>query len=472
MKGVLTIPNILYAGHDENFKFILNIFLKNNNFDLSLTNRYESLKSNLNNYDYSVVIIEDTLIKGNNRLFYNDFKNYKKKVAFLIISSGIYESEIILKYNDIGIEIIKKPFQLKDLLNKIEYLNEKDNIESSSINIKIPFIDKTNKTKGIFDSIYKIINNNLNALISGEIGTGKKQIANTINALREPNKKLLEINYLDYKNSNFEKLLLNKISKEEFLNSKFIKNSEISNTILLSDVETMPINIQNILLAIMKSKTLSSSLISKNTKFIATTSKNLKQVLSNNNFSSDLFYYLSMYNIFTLPLRDRKEDIRLLVREIISEFNVVNKKEKTINEDIFPVLENYIWPGNLTQLKNFLQRCYKFSSSDMTINLHLVKQEINNEFQYANKSYMENWRINFNAFISANIRGFLSNNKIESGIYYKLIKEFERPLILEILKFTNNNKFLSSQLLGINRNTLRKKMEDYEIKIIKNTNSD
>ena len=135
MKGVLTIPNILYAGHDENFKFILNIFLKNNNFDLSLTNRYESLKSNLNNYDYSVVIIEDTLIKGNNRLFYNDFKNYKKKVAFLIISSGIYESEIILKYNDIGIEIIKKPFQLKDLLNKIEYLNEKDNIESSSINI-------------------------------------------------------------------------------------------------------------------------------------------------------------------------------------------------------------------------------------------------------------------------------------------------------------------------------------------------
>ena len=96
----------------------------------------------------------------------------------------------------------------------------------------------------------------------------------------------------------------------------------------------------------------------------------------------------------------------------------------------------------------------------MTINLHLVKQEINNEFQYANKSYMENWRINFNAFISANIRGFLSNNKIESGIYYKLIKEFERPLILEILKFTNNNKFLSSQLLGINRNTLRKKMED------------
>ena len=84
---------------------------------------------------------------------------------------------------------------------------------------------------------------------------------------------------------------------------------------------------------------------------------------------------------------------------------------------------------------------------------------------------MENWKINFNNFVSANIKGYLSNSKIESGLYYKLIKEFEKPLILEILKFTNNNKFTSSQLLGINRNTLRKKMEDYEIEITKNTTS-
>ena len=67
---------------------------------------------------------------------------------------------------------------------------------------------------------------------------------------------------------------------------------------------------------------------------------------------------------------------------------------------------------------------------------------------------------------------YLTNNKIESGLYYKLLKEFEKPLIIETLKFTNNNKLLSSQLLGINRNTLRKKMEDYEIQVVKNTSSD
>ena len=75
--------------------------------------------------------------------------------------------------------------------------------------------------------------------------------------------------------------------------------------------------------------------------------------------------------------------------------------------------------------------------------------------------------IKFNNFISANIRGFLSNNKIESGLYYKLIKEFERPMIIEMLKYTNNNKLLSSQLLGINRNTLRKKWKIMKLKLLK-----
>ena len=162
-----------------------------------------------------------------------------------------------------------------------------------------------------------------------------------------------------------------------------------------------------------------------------------------------------MYNIFTLPLRSRKEDIKLLIREIISEFNLIDKVNKEISDDAVEILETYLY-CNITQLKNFLHRCYKLSEENVLINRSLVKTEMDNEFKYANKDYLENWKANFNNFISSNIRGFF-NNKIQSGIYYKLLKEFERPLIIEILKFTNNNKLLSSQLLGINRNTLRKK---------------
>ena len=94
--------------------------------------------------------------------------------------------------------------------------------------------------------------------------------------LREPNKKLLEINFLDYKNNNLENLLINKITKDEFLNSKFLKKSELSNTILFTDIETMPMGVQKLLSLELKNHKNNLALISRNTKIIATTFKKYK----------------------------------------------------------------------------------------------------------------------------------------------------------------------------------------------------
>ena len=99
-----------------------------------------------------------------------------------------------------------------------------------------------------------------------------------------------------------------------------------------------------------------------------------------------------------------------------------------------------------------------------------VLTELSNEFSYDEQNYIDNWKLNFRNFISKNIRGYLNNNKkIDSGLYYKVLKDFEKPLLIEILKYTNYNQLLSSELLGINRNTLRKKMFDYDIQVTKKT---
>ena len=100
----------------------------------------------------------------------------------------------------------------------------------------------------------------------------------------------------------------------------------------------------------------------------------------------------------------------------------------------------------------------------------MVLTELSNEFSYDEQNYIDSWKHNFRNFISKNIRGYLNNNKkIDSGLYYKILKDFEKPLLIEILKYTNYNQLLSSELLGINRNTLRKKMFDYDIKVTKKT---
>ena len=233
----------------------------------------------------------------------------------------------------------------------------------------------------------------------------------------------------------------------------------------------MPLKTQLLLFTELRKKGSKLNDIFNKKKIIATTTKNIKNILRNNNFSNDLFYELDMYNIYTLPLRERAEDIKQLIKNIIFELNKLYNYNKELSIDSYIKISEYIWPGNIKQLKNFITRIYNLTSSNM-IEANIVDLELSNEFSYDEQSYIENWKLNFRNFISKNIRGYLnSQKKIDSGLYYKILKDFEKPLLIEILKYTNYNQILSSEILGINRNTLRKKMFDYDIQVTKKTSS-
>ena len=278
---------------------------------------------------------------------------------------------------------------------------------------------------------------------------------------------MLELSYNDYKNNSLENLFLGKISYEDFLKIKRLKQKDLSRIILFSSINELSPNLQNLIYNELKKKKKDLIPLLKNKIIIATTSKNIKNSLRNNNFSNELFYQLDMYNIFTIPLRERPEDIEALVKNFIREYNNNNNKNKEIQSDAFLDIINYIWSGNIKQLKNFIFRILNLSNQNL-LEREFIISELSNEFLYEEKNYLDNWKINFRNFISSNIRGYLNNNsKIDSGIYYKLLKEFEKPLLLEILNFTNHNQVLASEILGINRNTLRKKMFDYNIQVTK-----
>ncbi len=334
------------------------------------------------------------------------------------------------------------------------------------LKLNLPLLEKTEKTKNIFEGIKKVINNNLNVLISGEAGTGKNQIVYTIYRLMQKSNHILEFDSLDYNSTYFKDLLFNKLNFKDFLLEKKYEYKEEPNIIYFKNIDLLDLELQAIFANYLNTKKGKNSFL-KNKKFIASTTRNIKQSLRNNNFSNELFYLLDMYNIYSIPLRERLSDIKILVEEIILDYNNNNNLNKTLDVNAYNILTNYIWPGNITQLKNFILRCLKISEEKF-LSRKLLVEELNNEFQYAENNFLDNWKINFSELVSKNIRGYLSyNKKINSGVYYKLLKEFERPLIIEVLNYTNNNQLLSAELLGINRNTLRKKMADYEIKIVR-----
>ena len=443
------------------FKKYFNDLYKNKFYKNNLVNIKDSIIENKTD----IILIDESLLENTNN-FFTEINSIKKKIFIILISSrNLYNiSNNIFKY--LEIKIINKPFSFLSLKSQIDKFNNNKS-HFQDINLKIVNLEKTEKTKLIYDSIIKIIKNNLNVLISGESGTGKNHIANTINSLISKNN-ILEFNYVDFIENNLYNLLLNKRSSEELLKSKGIKNGNF-NCILFKDIETMPLKTQLLLFNELKRKGSKSNEIFNKKKIIATTTKNIKNILRNNNFSNELFYELDMYNIYTLPLRERTEDIKQLIKNIIFQLNKSYNYNKELSLDSYIKISEYVWPGNIKQLKSFITRIYKLSKTNLIDNKTVVS-ELSNEFSYDEQSYIDNWKTNFRNFISKNIRGYLNNNKkIDSGLYYKVLKDFEKPLLIEILKYTNYNQLLSSEILGINRNTLRKKMFDYDIQVTKKT---
>ena len=443
------------------------------NYEIVQFRSYDEFKTNLHLYKKNLVIFDELVLKGNRKSLFNDINNSGPSIYYLFLMND----ENDFKENFIqGIEkifFLKKPFDLEELKIKVDNILQSNisDITKFNLNLNIPLLEKTEKTKNIFNGIKKVVNNNFNVLISGESGTGKRQIVNTINSLMPKPNYMLELDFLDYRSTNFRNLLEDNIDFSEFLQKKEINANTDPKIIYFKDIDLLDAELQIILTSFLKSKK-GRKYFFKNRKIIATTTKNMKQSLRNNNFSNELFYLLEMYNIFSIPLRHRSEDIKILVEEIIVEYNSKYETNKTIDVNAYSDLSNYIWPGNITQLKNFIHRCLRLEGVNLLSKKNII-EELKNEFQYAEKGFIEDWKINFSEVVAKNIRGYLAyNKKINSGIYYKLLKEFERPLIIEILNHTNNNQLLSSEILGINRNTLRKKMADYEIEIIKKASRD
>lgn len=461
--------NILFLDSDDNFLFLLkkyfNDLYKNKFFQNDLYNIKDIILEN----KIDIIAIDINLIE-NIIIFFSEINSLKRKISVILISSNNISNFDIGNYKYLEIKKLNKPFlftNLKSQIDKFNNSNKKNDFQD--LNLKISNYEKTEKTKLIYDSIIKIIKNNLNVLISGEGGTGKYHIATSINNLITKNK-MLEFDYTDYYEGNLNKLILNKIDNKDFLTIKGISNNNF-NCILFKDIEAMPYNTQLLLFnKLIKKGNKYDDLFYKK-KIIATTTKNIKNILRNNNFSNELFYELDMYNIYTLPLRERSEDIKQLVKSFILTLNNIYDKNKDYTLDSYIAISKYMWPGNIKQLKNFINRTYNLGFSNLIDN-KVVLSELSNEFSYDEQNYIENWKLNFRNFISKNIRGYLNNQKkIDSGLYYKILKDFEKPLLIEILKYTNYNQLLSSELLGINRNTLRKKMFDYNIQVTKKTSS-
>ena len=207
--------------------------------------------------------------------------------------------------------------------------------------------------------------------------------------------------------------------------------------------------------------------ISTDVRIIAATNKNLQLLISKGLFREDLFYRLNVVPLRIPPLRERSEDIAALVEHFLERSVEEGNQIKFFSEDAMGLLRNHNWPGNVRELENLVRKLAVLYQQD-TIDAEIISMELSivcADFVTSSDGSKRSVS-NLGEACGDYFDELFKNTRDElppKGLYHKCLREFERPLLTATLAATRGNQIKAAEILGINRNTLRKKIKELEI---------
>jgi nitrogen regulation protein NR(I) len=321
----------------------------------------------------------------------------------------------------------------------------------------------------IYKTIGKVADSNATILIRGESGTGKELVARAIyqNSSRK-DKPFLAVNCAAIPESLLESELFGheKGSFTGAINKRIGKFQQCDEgTIFLDEIGDMSLSTQTKILRVLQEHTFeavgSENTVKVDVRVIASTNKDLSRAIEKGEFREDLYYRLKVVTIYMPPLRNRLEDISLLVDYFIQKFNrEYNKNVKKISPEVIQHLKNYKWPGNVRELENALQTAVIMSNKDVLLldNFPLFTQKL----AVINPEMLQQVS-NYEKVFQDTVRSILRNPVIfpDGELYKSVMADLEKSLIEAVLDENHKSQTKSAKILGISRNTLRSRMKEY-----------
>jgi two-component system nitrogen regulation response regulator GlnG len=477
----MPLNRILVADDEESMRWVLSKALKKKGFTVDLAadgdQAFRMIQGG--NYDLAILDIKMPGISGLDLL--DKVRELKSDLLVVIMTAEASMRNAVEAMKRGAYDYLTKPFDLDVIDAIVEKVSRAQEITSQVTLLKDELKDRYQLEKTIignspamreiYKTIGKVAPSDITVLVEGESGTGKELIARAIHynsrRLGKPfialncaaiPKELLESELFGFEKGAFTGATDRKFGKFEQANG---------GTIFLDEIGDMPLDLQSKILRVLQEKEVTrtggNQSLAVDVRIIAATNQDLEGMVRQKTFRDDLFYRLNVVPIHLVPLRDRQEDIPALVDYFLA---------KTCTELEMPVrqcepaalrlLTTHPWPGNVRELENTIKRAVILSSDQLltTNDFPGLRSQQRPEDGPASGD-----GLSLEGIVEMKLRAsFVNMEKMQSGdIHAMVLEQVERPLIRFVLEKTRGNQVRAAEILGINRNTLRKKIHELGI---------
>jgi len=330
------------------------------------------------------------------------------------------------------------------------------------------FIGSSPVMRDLFLHIRKIANSSATVLLLGETGSGKELVARAVHELSpRASGPFVRVNCGALSESLLESELFGHV-KGAFTNAIENRTGRFEaghgGTIFLDEINSISPTLQVKLLRVLQEHQFErvgdTKTISVDCRIIAATNRDLAEMVESSSFREDLYYRLNVLPIYVPPLRERREDIADLVAFFVARYAEANKRPTpSVNDEMLAYLRSYLWPGNVRELQNYIERAIVLADSN-ELNASLLPPHVRGEAPIR-LGRIE--RSELQSLCTELVARGLSEIAEEGKCHEGVMNLVERELILQVLRSCQGTQTKAATRLGINRNTLHKKIEDYTL---------
>jgi two-component system nitrogen regulation response regulator GlnG len=477
----MTASTILVADDDRAIRTVLNQALGRLGHDVRTTGNASQLWRWVSEGDGDLVITDVVMPDENGLDLVPRIKKLRPELRVIVMSAQNTLLTAVKATERGAFEYLPKPFDLRELVNVVERALSSPAVaappeEGEQVEEQLPLIGRSPAMQEIYRVLARLMGSDLTVMIAGESGTGKELVARALH------------DYGKRRNGNFVAVNMAAIPRE-LIESELFGHEKGAftgavarnqgrfeqaqgGTLFLDEIGDMPLEAQTRLLRVLQEGEYTSvggrTAIRTNVRIVAATHRDLRQLIRQGLFREDLFYRLNVVPVRLPPLRERADDVPALVRHFLAQVGGEGLPQKCFTAAAMERLKEYRWPGNVRELENMVRRVTALYAQEV-LDIDVVEQELA-ELSPQPSSGDIPPNEGMGQAVERHLKEYFAAHKDglpAGGLYDRVVREVERPLIALTLTATRGNQIKAAQLLGVNRNTLRKKIRELDIQVVR-----